>query len=457
MKKTTRIKILWVFFLVLTLSIGSQQLRSFAAETTNSNSTVIQNKDNTSKQSASETSPLKNANNEFLASFDDFIKQLQTKSNNNPEKGNSVSSEDVVLKLEKLEISIKTLKFHSPLSKDIKDKIKNIESGIIDTKNVLALFQVNNQSVLETQKEPRARKNSQLLDNQDKFNKETSENFDNLSRQKQKIFDEINTLETLVYPKKQKLTVPINVNNNNQGNNTIHFLWFFTCLLLFLIGVIVGILTILLWEKNQKSKKKCTPKPSQHPSTVQHHQTNTNIGVQTTAYQQNISNQTAINPQTTSPPIIHHRIQPPDVPTPPADPFINNLDTTQSFVSSEQIITREYNQNRKQVCKNASEVSETVDSINQRRLGVNHSVILEKVSKNKGNYCIIPEQGFSYLLPKDNLRINEYNYETVTILFDCYNYQPGRSSDFRLKTPAVVVTENHDTWRLQQKGELQFL
>ena len=113
-----------------------------------------------------------------------------------------------------------------------------------------------------------------------------------------------------------------------------------------------------------------------------------------------------------------------------------------------------YQQNPRSLLKNAIEVSETDHSIDQRRLGDSQGAILQKVSK--GNYCILDEGGVDYMVPKNNIRINPYNLNTVEHLFECQGYQPGYSG-FQLIKPARVSTISRgEVWQLVERGILQF-
>ncbi|NEO99245.1 MAG: hypothetical protein F6K58_11290 [Symploca sp. SIO2E9] len=112
-----------------------------------------------------------------------------------------------------------------------------------------------------------------------------------------------------------------------------------------------------------------------------------------------------------------------------------------------------YNQNPNSLLKEATEVSETDESINNRRLGSHENVVLEK--KRRGNFWILKESSYEYLVPKENLKINEYSYETVQALFECRGYQPG--SNFQLIQAArVYPLTAGQKWQLEEPGILQF-
>ncbi|MDJ0581741.1 hypothetical protein [Crocosphaera sp.] len=134
---------------------------------------------------------------------------------------------------------------------------------------------------------------------------------------------------------------------------------------------------------------------------------------------------------------------------------------TQTITFSERKLSLEeyklverYNEERESL-DNADQVSETEPSSSDRRLGKSTIVILEK--KRRGNFSIVEQEGITYLIPSNNLRINEFNVKTVEIVFECQGYQPNLSSGFKLLQPAIV-TETNDgkNWQLQQLGILQF-
>lgn len=118
-------------------------------------------------------------------------------------------------------------------------------------------------------------------------------------------------------------------------------------------------------------------------------------------------------------------------------------------------LVAEYNHNPSTLLKSATVVSETEDSINNRRLG-SKPVVLEKAKSRTGNYCIIQETGVDYMVPKNNLKVNEYQYNTLAALFQCHGYQSGCSSNFKLLKPAIVTPSSGGKWQLMEPGILQF-
>jgi hypothetical protein len=119
-----------------------------------------------------------------------------------------------------------------------------------------------------------------------------------------------------------------------------------------------------------------------------------------------------------------------------------------------------YNKDPDSFLQYATEVSATEESINQRRLGTNQSVILENIRKGKGNYWIFTGDNSGNaekcLVPKGGLKINEYNLKTVQSLFKCTGESLEISSKFILIKPAIVSPIENEKWQVVELGELQF-
>lgn len=104
--------------------------------------------------------------------------------------------------------------------------------------------------------------------------------------------------------------------------------------------------------------------------------------------------------------------------------------------------------------KFSKKVSVTEDSF----ASSNKSSIIFAEARN-GNYLVIATENVnqSWLLPRVKLRINEFEYQTVTSLFDCREYQSGAVNKFIVKKPAIVsLTINGRDWKLEQRGILEF-
>ncbi len=211
----------------------------------------------------------------------------------------------------------------------------------------------------------------------------------------------------------------------------------------FFIGLVIGSILMFIYRERQNTLESSRTS-NQYREVTQ---------INTTSQQTLVENQN-INPV---PPPLTQQLQVPSSNI-SAKNTLNNITqqpTNHSSIPQTDLITV-YNQNRHSLSNSAIEVSETKDSINQRRLGVKSAVILEQVRRGRGNYWIVSWQGREYLVPKGNFKIDEYNYETVQALFNCQNYQAGYSREFRLIQPAQVTTVAQAKWQIIEFGILQF-
>jgi hypothetical protein len=115
-----------------------------------------------------------------------------------------------------------------------------------------------------------------------------------------------------------------------------------------------------------------------------------------------------------------------------------------------------YNQNPDDFAKLGLEVSQTEESINQRRLGNNQPVIIEKVRKGRGNFWLLSHIDEDYLIPKGDLKINQFNLPTIEALFQCIGEFPENSQRFTLVKPAMVFSIESEKWQLKELGILRF-
>ena len=113
-----------------------------------------------------------------------------------------------------------------------------------------------------------------------------------------------------------------------------------------------------------------------------------------------------------------------------------------------------YQQNPRLLSRNAIEVRETEQSIDQRRLGGGQGAILQKT--RRGKYWILNEGGIDYVVPKNNIKINEYNLNTVANLFECQGYRSGYSGFQLIKPARVSAISRGETWQVVERGVLQF-
>ncbi|MFM2060807.1 MAG: hypothetical protein RLZZ507_477 [Cyanobacteriota bacterium] len=112
-----------------------------------------------------------------------------------------------------------------------------------------------------------------------------------------------------------------------------------------------------------------------------------------------------------------------------------------------------YNINARSLSEQATTVSESEYTAEQRRLGRNIQPILE--SDSRGNYWIIAEGANEYLVPKAKMKVNEHNYLTISTFFNCSGYNPNSTNNFTLVKPAKVSSIG-EKWELIEAGELQF-
>ena len=137
------------------------------------------------------------------------------------------------------------------------------------------------------------------------------------------------------------------------------------------------------------------------------------------------------------------------------EPQMNpQIPTRQYSGSSGLQLILTYQQNPRLLSRNAIQVSEADQSIDQRRLGGGQGAILQKA--RRGNYWILNEGGIDYVVPKNNIKINEYNLNTVANLFECQGYRPEYSGFQLIKPAKVSAISKGETWQLVERGILQF-
>ena len=119
----------------------------------------------------------------------------------------------------------------------------------------------------------------------------------------------------------------------------------------------------------------------------------------------------------------------------------------------EQELVEVYNESPSSLVSKAVKVAVKQESITANN---NDSIILASIGN--GNYWIIYDVDINYwLLPKAKLRIDQYRYETVKLLFDCNDYEPEYHS-FELAKPAQVsILANNSEWKLEKRGVLKFI
>jgi gas vesicle protein len=101
------------------------------------------------------------------------------------------------------------------------------------------------------------------------------------------------------------------------------------------------------------------------------------------------------------------------------------------------------------------EVSPTEESLANRLRGNSEPIVLE--NKRRGHYEVYFDGNYHCLVPSQNFRINQNNYQIVKTLFECQNYDPNFSDGHILIHHAVVYPlADGKTWQLQLRGILEF-
>ena len=103
------------------------------------------------------------------------------------------------------------------------------------------------------------------------------------------------------------------------------------------------------------------------------------------------------------------------------------------------------------------DVCETEESRSRRCSGGKDPTVFEANYRGRGDYWIIADQ---YLVPKHKYKINQHSYKTISVLFDCRNYDGNAHAsldDMILVKPAKVIPiPNQQKWQLQDTGILEF-
>ncbi len=141
------------------------------------------------------------------------------------------------------------------------------------------------------------------------------------------------------------------------------------------------------------------------------------------------------------------------------DPITSNAQNVlaqnqrKSQVFFEDRIVEIYNNDPTNLISYATRVSETVESMsNKRQVGC--FITLREV--DNGNYWILSflNESTRWLVPIVDLEIDKYILKTVESLFVCL----GKPNDsFNLVKPAVVKVTDKGEWQLEEKGAIEFI
>jgi len=131
-----------------------------------------------------------------------------------------------------------------------------------------------------------------------------------------------------------------------------------------------------------------------------------------------------------------------------------NIPDIPKVTLSEEEILEVYNNNPDVLFNSAVKVSVTQESLLNK-----DAILLEKTKSKIASYWVVATEDNNYwLLPKGNLKINSYNYETVKRLFECDRYQADIDSEFLLIQMAKVsLNQNRIQWQLLEPGRLKFI
>ena len=130
------------------------------------------------------------------------------------------------------------------------------------------------------------------------------------------------------------------------------------------------------------------------------------------------------------------------------------IPTHKYFGSSDLQLISMYQHDARSLLENAIVVRETEQSIDQRLDGSAQGAILGK--HRRGNYWILNEGWIDYVVPKNNIKINEHSLNTVANLFECQGYWFGYSGFKLIKPARVSAISRGETWQVVERGVLQF-
>lgn len=132
----------------------------------------------------------------------------------------------------------------------------------------------------------------------------------------------------------------------------------------------------------------------------------------------------------------------------------NETHNISTVVFQEQEVVEIYNSEPSSLLSGAVKVSVKPESM--INTNSNEPIILASIGN--GNYCLVHDADISYwLLPKVNLKIDQYRYQTVKLLFECDEYEL-EFDDYRLDKPAKVsMLPNEREWKLEERGILRFV
>ena len=131
--------------------------------------------------------------------------------------------------------------------------------------------------------------------------------------------------------------------------------------------------------------------------------------------------------------------------SPPPSPIGLNL----SWQEAELAAT--YNASPDSLLEIAITVSETEASMNQSI----QEVVFE--TNRRGNYWIISQESDNYLIPKQHIKLNQFNKQMFTRLFESSSFQEDSSKLLLLKPAKVSPINLGKSWQLSEPGIVKWI
>ena len=119
-------------------------------------------------------------------------------------------------------------------------------------------------------------------------------------------------------------------------------------------------------------------------------------------------------------------------------------------------LIRNYNYDPESLAGSYSIVSETKENFTQRYRDSKQPMIFEKISN--GIFWLIQESHSTYwLFPQAKLKVDEFNYRSLQILFECRGFQDDYPTDFSLIRPSkLFLIEGTEQFEHEARGILDF-
>jgi hypothetical protein len=140
-----------------------------------------------------------------------------------------------------------------------------------------------------------------------------------------------------------------------------------------------------------------------------------------------------------------------------SEPLVVTTDEVKvELFPAEQELIKYYNHSEEipeNIRQGAVDVSLDSGALNRLRDGdiSNTSFMLDR----KGNFLMVPRNGFQYLVPNKKRPINSHIHKTVKFIYTCQGYYEDYVQLLLVK-PAIVREVSSGHWQLSQPGILQF-